>query len=644
MSKNNKDKRVNDVINEVIPKVEDNRQNKDSNNPITISNYKFLDAVADKDKIDKYIKEKQDALHNPFYSIDLNTSRVKQNEQVSFIVDVKKPKHNISKDDEIDNLLHNEYVRQMQHFNYELDKYLDKTYTSFKDLDDDIYSFNSLYDQDYYNGFNLRVRNYADKDIKRDYINKYANAVATLQLKEIQDVLYDILDIVNVDIDNTEILSIINKEWLKKIQELVKDNYSISADSLEGTLTTTSDKDKIKQFVEDFNKDDIDIFIFSIIKEMLIQEQTEILDASISKDKKYYKEINTLYKEINKKILDIVSNFNKYYSDLSKQNKKARAVKNIIPTNHTFNLVAPKIFNTTYKMGKYTTIDKDKNLDYDVRLNIVSDEIKDLRDIIFQEDITNKTLSLLPIDLALFIGFTDLSAVNGNNIPINMQDTLRYITESKNLKLKDNKKLLQLYEDRLRLFDKFKVKAIITNRETNKSIKFLDPISILENARVLDESNNQISYIIGRSAILVILNYLSEQNKTDYLTTFNIANSYINDTQSNTIYTLNMKYYLIIKILQMGNSKERLNKYNPKINLTQLYEQTALLKGVDKLSKSERARLRASINKYLDHLKGKGLLLDYDYNPTNTKQLTASDSKNAIVKKSDAKDSIYIKL
>ena len=127
----------------------------------------------------------------------------------------------------------------------------------------------------------------------------------------------------------------------------------------------------------------------------------------------------------------------------------------------------------------------------------------------------------------------------------------------------------------------------------------------------------------------------------DYITTFNVANSYINDSQSNTIDILNMKYYIIIKILQMGNSKERLNKYNPKINLEQLYEQSALLKNVDELSKDDKAKLRGKVNKYLEHLKGKGLLIDYDYTPF--KQI-ASDKTNAITKKSTAKNDIYIKL
>ncbi len=48
-------KRVDKVINEVIPQIEDNRDTKDDNS-FTISNYKRLDAVADKETIIKFIK------------------------------------------------------------------------------------------------------------------------------------------------------------------------------------------------------------------------------------------------------------------------------------------------------------------------------------------------------------------------------------------------------------------------------------------------------------------------------------------------------------------------------------------------------------------------------------------------------------
>ena len=636
-------KRVDKVINEVIPQIEDNRDTKDDNS-FTISNYKRLDAVADKETIDKYIKEKQDALHNPFYSIDLNTSKVKQNEQVSFIVDVKKPKHNISKDDELDNLLHQEYKRQIEHFNIDLDKYLNKKYTSFTDLDDDIVSFNTLYDKDYYKGFNLRVRNYLDDDIKREYVNKYSNAVATLQLKEIKEVLDDVLDIVNVDIDNTEILTIINKEWLKKIQELVRENYTISDDSISGTLTDKTDKDKIKEFVDDFNRDDVDIFIFNIIKEMLINEQIDNLNASIENHKEYYKTIDKLYKKINKKIIDITNNFSNYYSKL---NDYTKAVAPKQADNKPINLHLAKVFNNTYPLNKYTSIDKNKNEKYDVRLKVIYEDTNfdDLRDIIFVDDISNKQLSLLPIDLALFVGFTTINNVNGGNIPITLTDAFKFISEDKKIRIRKGQKAYQLYDDKMQMFKSFKVKSVIKDRETNKTlIEFKDAVPILENYKVHLASRGDMGYIIGASAILSILNFLSEQEDIDYLTTFSNANNYINDNQSNTIETLNMKYYLIIKVLQMGNANKRGIKYNPKVNLDDLYRQTAQLKGVSELSKQDKTKLRGKINTYLEHLKGCNLIENYDYNPLN--QLTTSDKSNTkiVASNNTAKNNLYIKV
>lgn len=558
--------------------------------------------------------EFREQLYNLFFAIDLNTSTINKNNNTAFLIDnINYNNNNIVNTLNVSKDRQKAYIDIMNLYLKTLDEFKSKTYNNIKHLSNDIYKFNSNYYQMYYEGFSVVLRDLINDSIKKNSINNYSNVIATLQISRIKDKIKNIDNFIDTDLKASDIELLIDASDLIKIQKNAK-----------------------KQ-----DTNNIELFIHNSIKNIVYAKQTEILNQHIENNKTFYNKVHKLYQTIDASMIDIINNvFKEYYNKLQDQESKHKLIKNEIPTQHTFNLVAPKIFNTTYKMGQYTAIDRDNNLNYDVKINIVADEIDDLRDIIFQEDITNKQLSLLPIDLALFIGFTDLSALNGNNIPINMQDTLRYITESKNLRLKDSKKLVKVYEDRLRAFDKFKAKAIITNKETNKQIRFLDPIAILENARVLDTSTNQISYIIGRSAILVILNYLAEQSKTDYLTTFNIANSYINDNQSNTIYTLNMKYYLIIKILQMGNSKERLNKYNPKINLDQLYEQTALLKNT-KLSKDDKAKLRVKINKYLEHLKRKGLLTDYSYTPY--KQI-ASDTANAITKKSDTKDTIYIKI
>lgn len=639
-----------DSTNSKVPQIEDIRDTK-NNASVVVSNYKTLDAVKDKAEIDKRAKDKQDAIHNPFYAIDLNTSKVKQNEGVSFIIDSKKPINKVSTDDELDDFLHNTYLQQMQLFNNRVDKYLNKSYTSFNELDKDIVSFNSMYDTLYYNGFNKRVKDYLDDKIKQEYINKYASAVASLQINEIQSKLDDVIELCNVDLDNTDINLMVNKEWLSNIQELIKDNYTTTSDnSLNGVLNSKSEQDKVKQFIDDFNKDDIEFYIFNLIKEYVYKEQLSLLDAYISKNKKYYTKVNKLYKEINKKIIDIVSNFSAYNQKLSEQNQYANATVPKQDNSKAINLYASKIFNNTYPLNKYTSIDKQNNIDYDIKINISYDnDFKDLRDIIFVDDINNNRLSLLPLDLAFFVGFTTLNNVNGGNIPITLTDVIKYISEDKKARIRKNQKANQLYDDKMQMFRSFKVKSIIKDKKSKKTlIEFKDAIPILENYKVQVASRNDEGYIIGASAILSILNFLSDIDNKDYITTFNTANNYINDNQQTTLTILNMKYYLIIKILQMNNAKDRGIKYNPHINLDDLFYQTALLKGKSNLNKTDRQRLRVQINTFLNHLKSNKLLADYDYTSNNLiasdSIKTASDTTNNKLSTNTSKSDLYIKL
>ena len=209
-----------------------------------------------------------------------------------------------------------------------------------------------------------------------------------------------------------------------------------------------------------------------------------------------------------------------------------------------------------------------------------------------------------------------------------------------NVRIRKGQKAYQLYDEKMQLFKSFKVKSIIKDRDTNKTlIEFKDAIPILENYKVHIASRNDMGYIIGASAILSILNFLSEQEGIDYLTTFSTANSFINDNQSNTIAILNMKYYLIIKILQRGNASKSGKIHNPHINLDDLYKQTALLNGKTELNKTEKQRLRGQIETYLNYLKSKELLRAYDYTPF--KEIATKDSnKLSNVSKRD----LYIKL
>lgn len=276
-----------------IPSIEDKRDKDNKSNSIMVSNYAMLDADKPKDKakIEQKIKEKQKDLQSPFYSIDLNTNNVKQNNRVSFITYANKPKDYKPKAEnkEVYDLVYQDYLRQMQQFSKVLDEFIDKQYDNVKELDKDIYRFNTFYDTTYYYGFNMRVRNLLDDDFKKEYLNKYADAIASTQFIEIRDVCNNIIEFVNENIDKTEIKRIISDADLKDLQQKIKDKYSASDTS-----------------------DDIELYVYDLIKSYVYQDALKSIDAEIDKNKDFYKKVKALYKTINSKILKIVDNFNEY--------------------------------------------------------------------------------------------------------------------------------------------------------------------------------------------------------------------------------------------------------------------------------------------------------------------------------------------
>lgn len=451
-------------------------------------------------------------------------------------------------------------------------------------------------------------------DSKENYANHLATALVDLQA----------LEIVKIGIKTFNDLDLIKDNSIKQYMQL--------NDLLEIQKTTRLINAK------DLEKVDIPIIKQLLYEKQILQSINQV-EQIIKDNKKYYQDLHKKYDIINGLIADIGKKYKLKDDELSKY---ANAVAPKQAKDKSINLHLAKMFNNTYPLNKYTSIDKNKNEKYDIKLKISYDnDFKDLRDVIFIDEINKKQLSLLPIDLALFIGFTTLNNTNGGNIPITLTDAFKFISEDKKMRIRKGQKAYELYDEKMQLFKSFKVKSIIKDRETNKTIiEFKDAIPILENYRVHLASRNDMGYIIGASAILSILNFLSEQEDIDYLTTFRTANNYINDSQSNTIETLNMKYYLIIKILQMGNASKRGIKYNPHINLNDLYNQTAQLKGVSELSRDDKKRLRDKIDIYLNHLKSNNLLTTYDYQLFN--QIASDKDKNKLT--TLPKNDIYIKL
>lgn len=509
---------------------------------------------------------------------------------------------------------------------------VEKTYISI--LDDIINNLNDLLVKN--------VKDLSDKEIKEDieYINneidnytnsllldncidraintasKFSNAIAFIQTQEIKntigvDAFYQL-----VDFNNLPFKSYVSPLLLYEVKSLA------------------NNKDLLNEIYKVKTKDELLELDISGLQQ---RETNSYLEDFINQPR--FKELYFRVQSKTNKINDLFNKVNKKYGNevLIKVNKN-KIVKQ--PQKMSIDLNLPKIFNNTYLFNKYTSIDKNGNGKYDIQLNINADinnldDIKELRDVIFIDEFSKQQLTLLPIDLALFVGFTNLNALNGNNVLISLSDVFKYISEDKSVRVRKGQKGYNTYVDKMRAFRTFKAKSVIKDRATNKPlIEFKDAIPILDNYEVI-ENGKEVKYVIGASAILSILNWLSSYEGIDYKTTYSTANQYINDGQSNTIEIINMKYGILIKVLQMKNRANKDAVANHKISLDDLYNQTALIKGKE-LSRTDKKRLRDNVEHFLKHLKTKNLLSSYQYTPIGKKVSNAlSNSK---------KDDIYIKI
>lgn len=605
-----------------------------------VSNHKILDKIKDKDLIEQIEIEHKEELKKVDYAIDLNTNKVKQNNQYTFYITDNINKDILSYDDALNKDLQKMYLNNMDTYNKGLNAYkdldnyrviikdkvdkqdedklidpidpiiLDKYTSKIKDIDTlnkAIISFNEFYDSMYLNGFNLRVKDLLNDSIKKEYVKQLASAYTQVYVS----------DLIKIKDNKSDYKEFIDNNKLDSV------------------------KDNIKKFIEDTNKEletqakELSDIIY---KSNLERFNTEI-DTTINNNKQYYNKVHKLYQEIDNKIIDIVNAFK-----VKEKQLITNAPKPKIPKSKEISLYASKIFNNTYYKSKNTILDL--NGGYTLTMKIVVDEINDLRDIILYDEVRNQIVSLYPIDLALFIGFTNINALNGGNIPITLDDALKVISEN-NIKIKKGNKQIKYYEDRLLLFDRTKVLAKVVKNISGKEYVLYenyeqDPISILSTKRVYIQNREKTGYEIGQSAILSIIKTIEKDSGINYLTTIQNANKYINDGQSNTIAILNMKYHILISVLQRKNSMDKGNIYNPIINLDDLYNQLAKLQGKDELNRTEKNRVRDQIDKFMHHLYKKDLIESYSYN--NIKDLGNHKTKNTLISEYKSSDNDLIKI
>jgi hypothetical protein len=556
--------------------------------------------------------------NNPYLAISINT--IKNHPIEPTYISEQKDKTNLLK--------FKEYLQRLK------DRYNQDLSNTTEDELKDLIRTNNYDFISSYLALTQRCYNLLDEDAKNSYIMKLSDAITNLQVYQINHYLKDnklnIEDfITKVDIKTAEVDLIIAEADLINIQVNVREKIKIlDADNLDDKL------DQIMFLLKEG--------IFTLTNDI----QTKEINLNIKDNIKYYKTIQDYYKDTDTLIKQISK---KYQTKLNELQTTETYTEGIKPTEGTkqYPLIATKLFNgNLIPLNKSTNINSINGDRHKDPINItISIDDKDLTDLstlptiidLYKND--NK-VALLPIDLPLWLSLEKLNILNGGNKPITLEDAFNDMVEDKNVRLRKTNKSYAIYQDRLLQLDKYKMVFSIVDAKTKKNIYTLkDSTSLLANSRVLLESTNKIAYLIGASSVLALVKAINKIYGIDFLASYNIDKEYLNDGQDNDIIILNMKYYIIPKILQYGNSKKRLDTAQNKINLDDLYTSTAILKGKKELSLKDRKTLKKQVDIYVNHLVSKGLINDYSYASDRTQTLSVDELKK--VKQRDIK---YLKV
>lgn len=567
------------------------------------------------------------------YMFDSNNNLIKDDKPYIIIKsdeDNNKISDNAS-DNGIIKQLEKEYIKRFKAYikrlKYRLNQDIDKL--SDAELSKIIIKNNADY-LDTYIYLNQRCYNLIDKDTKNNYLMYLSRAITNLQMDNI--LKYIVANKITIEeflnkknIDASDLVFIISKEDIESLQDLVKEQ--ITTKDIKGA----SNKD-LQEFVNDFNLSDTEFLLKDAIYNLTYLKQDDILNQKIANNLKYYQDINKYYKQVDKLLNELKDKY---------QTKRNTAIiidntddfKDIKqPTNKTYPLIGQQLFNGIYELNKkYNLNNYNRHKDpINITINIDEDNLNDFSSLPILADLynNNNQIALLPIDYPLFMAFTQLNNENGGNIPITLEDAFLNIVENKEVRLRKSNKSYNIYTERLLYLDRLKLTFNIVDAKTKQNIYTLkDPTALLENKRVLLNSNNKTAYIIGASAVLILINAINKIYNIDFMASYKLSAEFINDKQNNDIEILNMKYYILPSILVRNNSKKRIDTRQPLINLDDLYKQTAILKGKTELNTDDKKTLHNQINTFLNHLVNKNLISDYSYASDKNKMLSVDNLK-----------------
>lgn len=561
-------------------------------------------------------QQKLESLKQYDYVIDKATNKVKNNDKYGFIIGIDE--NSDYKDDEIMKTLENEYISQMESFLKYLKRYDNKIYTTQKMLDNDILNFNKYYDKNYLNGFNLRVRDLLDEQVKTDYIRQNANAITMVQMQTLQKAGTEIF--LRNDIGYGDYEKIVTDKELKATQTQ--------------TIARIKDPDKrqrdpIKDFLKDFSKSDLDFIVMDTLFKQVINTKEQEINKKILEKQYFYNQVHLLYDAIDKKIIEIVSKFEIALNSLTTLEKNATAIKPYEDTSTIYKRIKPasnivydfdimQLFNNIYPNYKYKSIGDNRHQNIDVKAELMFDldpnNIENLEDLRLIEFIKNGNIWLYPIQEGIIDGFITIRDIQGTDSPIPLLSALKHTSANKKLKLPTSKKDLRLYEDFMLFFNKCKIKIKIIDRTTNDIVfEVFKPIPLLANTPA--QKSGRYCYIIGNSILNILKNELDELKENPKRTsiTKNKATKYLTGKQPTTAPVLNMKNTILPKILQMFNSYKKRASYPSKINIIKLYDFQAMYNKHPRPTKDDRYAVRDMLNKYLNELINKEMIEEYTF-------------------------------
>ena len=583
-----------------------------------LSKTELIDKDKDKDKIKKIKKQLEQDFKKIDYAIDLNTNKVKGNNNYIYILDKPKHKEKTTDNNDIIQLVQNDYIKEIKRFNTTIAKYLKAEYTTIEQLNKDIQKFNKYFYQKYLNGFNLRVIDLLDEDIKASYLREYTNGFLRVQMQDIN--LYGIDKFLKSDLAKKiqEINTIIDNSKLAQIQkETIQSLNKI-------THQEPTERDK-QQVLSD------------IMYNAIYQSQESIINKKVSDNQNFYDKIHLLYEDINKNIINIVNHFKESLKKLESNNiptitdnievitTKTPFNKNPItklPNSICYDFDIVKFFSNIYPNYKEKSIDDNRHKRYDYKAKLIlpieTPIPKNLEDIRILNFLKNGNIQLYPIQSAIIDSAIKIRDLNGADSITPLLSIIKNYREDKTTRLPTKKRDLELYEDFLLFLNRCKAQFTIIDRYTGTIVcSTTEPISLLENTIV---KGTNYGYWIGRSA----LNFFKDQyDKLEGIDTPKIhthlkSKQYLNYSKSKNLIMDNIVQFIYPKVASMINSYQRTKKYQPKINISILYEFMILYKKdkYDKLNtniidKSDKNDIKEYVKSYLDDLKNKDLINTY---------------------------------